>query len=177
MHFYGPLWNLKQHLVIQTYRWHHLSYLNLVNFYLGFIHFFILWKVLVKLSPPKTKFFCQVMISLSVQNILPFFVLHLFPSSLRRIKEKRGLKPYRALLGTKAPPPHHVPHFLFVEKKKGFSLLGLSWVHVPDAQWGQTNRNIGVWSRERFIARAKQGEWAACAQKTLSPWWLSGKGF
>ena len=28
------------------------------------------------------------------------------------------------------------------------------WMHicVPDAQWGQTNRNVWVWSRERFIA-------------------------
>ena len=33
-------------------------------------------------------------------------------------------------------------------------------VHVPDAQWGQTNRNVGVWSRDRFIAGpSKENRW------------------
>ena len=29
----------------------------------------------------------------------------------------------------------------------------LTQVHVPDAQWGQTNWKAGVWSRGRFIPR------------------------
>ena len=35
-------------------------------------------------------------------------------------------------------------------------------------QWGWTNWNVRVWNRERFIARAKQGEWVACTQGSNS---------
>ena len=38
-------------------------------------------------------------------------------------------------------------------------------VCMPGTWWGQTNQNIGVWSRENFIARAERGEQAAGAQK------------
>ena len=34
-----------------------------------------------------------------------------------------------------------------------------------------------VWSRERFIAGAQQGEWVVRVQKTQTPRWLSGKCF
>ena len=46
-------------------------------------------------------------------------------------------------------------------------------VCVHDTQWGQTNPNVRVWSRESFIARAKQGEWVAHAlKKTRTPRWF-----
>ena len=33
-------------------------------------------------------------------------------------------------------------------------------VCVPDAQWGQTNWKVGLWSRERFIAGpSKKNGW------------------
>ena len=35
----------------------------------------------------------------------------------------------------------------------------LAQVHVPDAQWGQTNWNAGVWSRERCIAGHARRGW------------------
>ena len=68
----------------------------------------------------------------------------------------------------------NTPRFLFVEMKD-LSLLGLPWVHVLDTQWSQANQNIGVLSTERFIAKGKQGEWAACAQKTPNVQWLLDK--
>ena len=45
------------------------------------------------------------------------------------------------------------------------------------AQWCQTNQNDRVWSRVRFISKAKQGEQVACAQKTWTPQWILGKSF
>ena len=65
------------------------------------------------------------MINLSMQNFIPFLVAYLFPTGLRIIKEKGGLKPSRTL--QKSPrykKPFHFPVFSFVGK--GFSLLGLS---------------------------------------------------
>ena len=50
-------------------------------------------------------------------------------------------------------------------------------VHVPKAQWGQTNRKGGVWSRERFI----EGPWKelgdSWSKKTLSSPEGFGKAF
>ena len=42
------------------------------------------------------------------------------------------------------------------------------WTQVPvlDAQWNQTNWNIGIWGRERLIAGAMQGVWEVHAQNT-----------
>ena len=44
-----------------------------------------------------------------------------------------------------------------------FLMTGMMWwiqVHVSDAQWGQTNRNVGVCSRERFVAEScKETRW------------------
>ena len=69
----------------------------------------------------------EFMINLFIQNFIPFLVMSLFPSRLRRVKGKGGLKLSRALWG---PPGYKSPfislHFLFVEKD--FSLLGLPWV-------------------------------------------------
>ena len=42
------------------------------------------------------------------------------------------------------------------------SIIELSFtccIHVPDAQWGQTNGNIWVWSRERFIVGQSKEYW------------------
>ena len=44
------------------------------------------------LSPP-----AKSMIKLSIQNVIPFLVQHLFPSRLKSIKEKGGLNPHRSL--------------------------------------------------------------------------------
>ena len=50
-------------------------------------------------------------------------------------------------------------------------------VHVPDAQWGQTNQNVGVWGRERFIAgRSKENGWLM-PKKLQTPQKVSGKHF
>ena len=44
---------------------------------------------------------------------------------------------------------------------------------VKPIYWSQ----VVVKENLTFIAGAKQGGWAACAQKTWTPAWLSGKGF
>ena len=40
----------------------------------------------------------------------------------------------------------------------------LTQVHVPEAHWGQTNWNVGVWNREQFIARPPE------ETRWLMPW-------
>ena len=40
---------------------------------------------------------------------------------------------------------------------------------MPDTHWGQTNRSIGVWGRDRSISSAKQGEWAVVPQRPKPP--------
>lgn len=39
-------------------------------------------------------------------------------------------------------------------------IFSIVQVPVPNTQWGQTNQNVGVWSRERFIAvPCKENGW------------------
>ena len=57
----------------------------------------------------------------------------------------------------------------FITKNRYLTKITWFWIQVryhlghtfllmlPDTQWGQTNRNVGVWSREGFC-RAMQGE-------------------
>ena len=59
----------------------------------------------------------------------------------------------------KAPDPEAMPSVAlstagsrrFASTLVPFVLL-LVQVRVPNTQWGQTNRTIGIWSRERFVA-------------------------
>ena len=74
----------------------------------------------------------EFMINLFIQNFIPFLVLSSFPTKLRLIKGKGGLKPIRAMWGLpgyKSPfiPPVYV-FFKKKKKKRGFSFLGLPWV-------------------------------------------------
>ena len=49
-------------------------------------------------------------------------------------------------------------------------------VHVPNTQWGQISWNVGVWSRERFIAGlCKETRWphALKGLKLLNDFWQS----
>ena len=50
-------------------------------------------------------------------------------------------------------------------------------VCVPDAQWGQRNRSVSVWSRERFIAvPSKENKWLVLKKPKL-PDGLGGEVF
>ena len=50
-------------------------------------------------------------------------------------------------------------------------------VSVPYAQWGQTNPSVRVCIRERFIAKAKQGEYTGQATKPKLPDGFQGSIF
>ena len=52
----------------------------------------------------------------------------------------------------------------------------LMQVHVPDSQWSQTNQNIGVRSRERFIAGPCKENGGLCS-KTLNSAMFWGERF
>ena len=54
------------------------------------------------------------MINLSIHNFIPFLVPPLFPSRLRNIKEKGGLKPSRTLRGLLGYEPLCARCFLLV---------------------------------------------------------------
>ena len=59
--------------------------------------------------------------------------------------------------------------------------LLLVQVHVPNVEWGQTNRNVRVWSRETFIAGvSKENDSSSTGGKTKAKqtwvlWRFSGK--
>lgn len=77
------------------------------------------------------------MINLSIQHFIPFLIPPLFPSKLRSIKEKEGLKPGRTLWGPpryKSPSVSPIPCF----QKKIFSLLCLPRV-------SRTSYWLGEW--------------------------------
>ena len=46
-------------------------------------------------------------------------------------------------------------------------------IQTETLQWSQTNQNVDIWSRERFIAKRK----GARAQIYWIPWWFWGKVF
>ena len=58
-----------------------------------------------------------------------------------------------------------------------YFVLYQTLVPMPNAQWGQTDQNVGVWSRERFTARTKRGEHLTHVQKAQTLWWFEGKSF
>ena len=66
----------------------------------------------LKPGPLKLSSFAKLMMNLSIQNVIPFLVQHLFPSRLRSIKE-RGLKLIRTLWDTRTQKHFRVPHILF----------------------------------------------------------------
>ena len=73
----------------------------------------------------------EFMINLSIQNFIPFLVPPLFPSELRNIEEKGGLKPSRTLWafsGTKVPL--WPPFLSFFFKIVLFIYFWLFWVFV-----------------------------------------------
>ena len=55
-------------------------------------------------------------------------------------------------------------------KPRHFLNLQCSWtqVHVPDAQWVQTTGNVGVWSREHFIAGPTEETCGSCSKNLNS---------
>ena len=63
---------------------------------------------------------------------------------------------------------------------KTVDILFMNWthVHLPDSQQSRCT-DMGLWWKkvQRLLQGTNQGEWAANAQKILTPWWFSGKGF
>ena len=111
-------------------------------------------------------------------NILLQTLFSLSPSKLLHISRRKHWLSYTVKHWLKSQVSgnltytlrHHL-FFWFWKWSKGFAIFHSIWckkssffvclfcfvfyhmhVCVCDPQWGQTNKNIGVWSRERFIA-------------------------
>ena len=90
--------------------------------------------------PLKLSSFAKLMINLSIQNVIPFLVQHLFPSRLR--SSKKGGWNWAGLCGTQGHKSTSVSPISCLEEKV-FSLLDLPW--IPKGQMQIiTNQSEGI---------------------------------
>ena len=84
-------------------------------------------RCLMKLSSPELP--CRVYDSSLSKTFLSLSLPTAVPIRIEGYQRKGGIEIKQDLVGTSCVQrPLHVPHFLFVGGKKGFSLLGLPWV-------------------------------------------------